>query len=74
MITELDRVVLTHDLAEYNLKVGDIGTVVLVHQEGLGYEVEFMTLTGQTITIISLFSSQIRAIGNREIAQARVLS
>ena len=74
MITELDRVVLTHDLAEYNLKVGDIGNVVLVHQEGLGYEVEFMTLTGQTITIISLFSSQIRAIGNREIAQARVLS
>ncbi|CAC5340403.1 MAG TPA: DUF4926 domain-containing protein [Planktothrix sp. UBA8407] len=74
MITELDRVVLTHDLAEYNLKAGDIGTVVLVHQEGLGYEVEFMTLTGQTITIISLFSSQIRAIGNREIAQARVLS
>lgn len=74
MITELDRVVLTHDLAAYNLKAGDIGTVVLVHQEGLGYEVEFMTLTGQTITIISLFSSQIRAIGNREIAQARVLS
>ena len=74
MITELDRVVLTNDLAEYNLKAGDIGTVVLVHQEGLGYEVEFMTLTGQTITIISLFSSQIRAIGNREIAQARVLS
>ena len=74
MITELDLVVLTPDLAEYNLKVGDIGTVVLVPQEGLGYEVEFMTLTGQTITIISLFSSQIRAIGNREIAQARVLS
>ena len=61
-------------IAFYLRPCGDIGTVVLVHQEGLGYEVEFMTLTGQTITIISLFSSQIRAIGNREIAQARVLS
>jgi len=62
MITELDRVALTTDLPEYNLKTGDIGTVVLIHQEGLGYEVEFMTLTGKTITIISLFSSQVRAI------------
>ena len=74
MITELDRVALTTDLPEYNLKTGDIGTVVLVHQEGLGYEVEFLTITGQTITIISLFSSQVRAIGDREIAQARVLT
>ncbi|XWK86358.1 MAG: DUF4926 domain-containing protein [Phormidium sp.] len=74
MITELDRVALTTDLPEYNLKTGDIGTVVLVHQERLGYEVEFMTLTGKTVTIISLFSSQVRAIGDREIAQARVLA
>ncbi|MBD2182496.1 DUF4926 domain-containing protein [Planktothrix sp. FACHB-1355] len=74
MITELDRVALTTDLPEYNLKTGDIGTVVLVHQEGLGYEVEFMTVTGQAIAIISLFSSQVRAIGDREIAQARVLT
>ena len=74
MITELDRVALTTDLPEYNLKTGDIGTVVLIHQEGLGYEVEFITLTGKTITIISLFSSQVRAIGDREIAQARVLA
>lgn len=74
MITELDRVALTTDLPEHNLKTGDIGTVVLIHQEGLGYEVEFITLTGKTITIISLFSSQVRAIGDREIAQARVLA
>ncbi|MCT7951606.1 DUF4926 domain-containing protein [Ancylothrix sp. C2] len=74
MIIELDRVVLTADLPEYDLKPGDIGTVVLVHQEGLGYEVEFMTLTGETIAIVSLFSSQVRAIGDREIAQARVMA
>lgn len=74
MISELDRIVLTADLPEYDLKPGDIGTVVLVHQEGLGYEVEFMTLTGKTIAIVSLFSSQVRAIGDREIAQARVLA
>jgi len=74
MISELDRVVLTTDLPEYNLKTGDIGTVVLVHQEGLGYEVEFITIVGKPIAIVSLFDSQVRAIGDREIAQARVLA
>lgn len=74
MISELDRVVLTIDLPEYDLKPGDIGTVVLVPKEGLGYEVELMTLTGETIAIVSLLSSQVRAIGYRKIAQARVLA
>ena len=74
MISELDRVVLTADLPEYNLKPGDIGTVVLVHQEGLGYEVEFIAIAGKPLAIVSLFNSQVRAIGDREIAQARVLA
>jgi hypothetical protein len=39
MIAELDRVALTTDLPEHSLITGDIGTVVLVHQAGLGYEV-----------------------------------
>ncbi|MFB2981495.1 DUF4926 domain-containing protein [Microseira sp. BLCC-F43] len=64
MIAELDRVALTTDLPEYSLRTGDIGTVVLVHQEGLGYEVELIALTGQTVAIISLFSSQVRPIGD----------
>jgi hypothetical protein len=74
MITELDQVILTTDLPEYGLQIGDIGTVVFVHQEGSGYEVEFVTLVGKTVAIVSLFSSQVRAIGDREIAQARVLA
>jgi len=46
MIAELDRVILAEDLPEYGLKAGDIGTVVLIHGEGEGYEVEFTTLDG----------------------------
>jgi hypothetical protein len=74
MISELDRVVLTVDLPEYDLKSGDMGTVVLIHQEGLGYEVEFITIAGETVAIVSLLSSQVRGIGDREIAQARILT
>ena len=74
MIEELDRVVLTTDLPDYGLKQGDIGTVVLVHQNGEGYEVEFVTLDGETLAVVSLFAAQLRPIGRREIAHARVMA
>ena len=34
MIRELDTVVLTEDLPEHGLKLGDLGTVVLIHTAG----------------------------------------
>ena len=74
MIQELAKIVLTTDLPEYSLKQGDISTVVLVHQGGQGYEVEFVTLDGETVAVVSLFANQLRAIGRREIAQARVMA
>jgi len=40
MIDELDLVVLKRDLPAERLAAGDVGTVVLVHQQGAGYEVE----------------------------------
>ena len=46
MIQELEDVILTCDLPEQGLAQGDIGTVVLVHDKGKGYEVEFTTLDG----------------------------
>jgi hypothetical protein len=72
MIKELDSVVLTVDLPEHGLKKGDVGTVVLMHDGG-GYEIEFMTLGGATLAVMTLTRDQVRAVGGREIAQARVL-
>lgn len=71
MIKELDTVVLNTDLPEYGLEQGDIGTVVLVHENSKGYEVEFMTLDGETMGVVSLFPAQVRSIGRREIAHVR---
>lgn len=70
MIKELDQVALTVDLPEHGLLRGDLGTVVLEHGSE-GYEVEFVALDGETLAIVSLSASQVRAIGSREIAQAR---
>ncbi|MCK6560715.1 DUF4926 domain-containing protein [candidate division KSB1 bacterium] len=71
MIRELDRVVLTADLLEYGLRVGDVGTVVLVHGNGEGYEVEFVALDGETFAVVSLFPAQVRPIAPGEITHAR---
>ena len=73
MIKELDSVVLTTDLPEHGLTRGDIGTVVLVHHDNSGYEVEFMTLDGETVAVVSLLLSQVRPISHREIAHARMV-
>jgi hypothetical protein len=74
MIKELDTVVLDVDLPEYHLEKGDIGTVVLIHQNHKGYEVEFITLEGETLVVISLFPSQIRTVQKREIPHVRLVA
>jgi len=73
MIQELDTVVLTENIPDLKLLKGDIGTVVLIHNGGEGYEVEFITLGGDTIAVATLFPSQIRMIREMEIANARSL-
>lgn len=74
MIHELKRVVLTTDLLEHGLKRGDVGTVVLTHRGGAGYEVEFVTLDGETVAVVTVLSSQVRPIERREIAHARAIA
>ena len=74
MIQELEDVVLTCELPEYGLTRGDIGAVVLVRNQGEGYEVEFTTLDGETIAIVTLMAEQVRPTKQREIAPARNLS
>ena len=71
MIKEHDCAVLMQDLTGASLKAGNVGTILHVHQGGAGYEVEFMTLAGETITVATLLPSQIRAISRRDIAHVR---
>jgi len=68
---ELDAVVLALDLPEHGLKAGDIGTVVLVHKNSAGYEVEFAALDGETLAVVTLLASQIRVALPNEIPHVR---
>ena len=73
MIKEHDRVVLTQAIPDQGLTVGDVGTVVHVHKNGEAFEVEFLTLHGETVAIATLLASQVRPVQKKEITHARLL-
>ncbi|MBX9844297.1 MAG: DUF4926 domain-containing protein [Xanthobacteraceae bacterium] len=74
MIAEMDLVVLKRDLPAERLATGDVGTVVLVHRQGAGYEVEFTTLSGDTVAVVTLDASDVRPVESREIVHARAVT
>ena len=73
MIKEHDCVVLTENVPVEGLQAGDVGTVVHIHQGGAGYEVEFMTLTGETVAVVTVLASQVRPIARRDLTHVREL-
>jgi hypothetical protein len=73
MIKELDDVVLRVDLPQAGLAAGDVGTVVLVHRGGDGFEVEFTALNGETVAVVTLRANEVRPVGRREISHVRDL-
>src|SRR5260221_9837056 len=71
MIREHERVALTVDLPERHLQAGDVGTVVHVYTTSKAYGVEFFTLDGQTLDVITVESEQLRPVGNLDVMHAR---
>ena len=68
---ELERVALTEDLPEQGLRAGDVGMIVHVYGDHKGYEVEFVTVNGDLVALVSVYPNQIRPLENDEIASAR---
>jgi hypothetical protein len=71
MIEEHEQVVLTRDLPEHGLVAGDIGVVVAVHQAGAGYTLEFMTVAGDTIAIVTVDAADVRPASEHEVPHVR---
>ncbi|HEV2971815.1 MAG TPA: DUF4926 domain-containing protein [Pirellulales bacterium] len=74
MIHEHDCVVLTQDLPADGLQAGDVGTVIHIHREGAAFEVEFMTLTGQTVAVATVPAAQLRPVSPRDVSHVRELA
>ena len=71
MIREHDLVALRIDLTEKGLAKDDVGTIVLVVRGG--YEVEFVSQTGETVAIVGLKRGQVRPLTSREIPHTRIM-
>jgi hypothetical protein len=68
---EHDVVVLTQSIRAHGLEAGDVGTIVYIAPDESAYLVEFMTLTGDTIAVLNLTPSQVRAVREGELATVR---
>lgn len=73
MIKEHDCVVLTKSLPEEGLEAGDVGTVVHIHQHGVAYEIEFVTLAGRTVAVATVGAAGLRPVGQRDLSHVREL-
>ncbi|MEW6667844.1 MAG: DUF4926 domain-containing protein [Thermodesulfobacteriota bacterium] len=58
----LDIVALTGDLPEYNLRRGQVGTVVEILAGGKAFEVEFSDRDGRTYESVGLLPDQIMVL------------
>lgn len=74
MIKEDDCIVLPQDLPDDGLQAGDVGTVVHVHRGGAANEVEFITLTGETVAVATVLPFQLRPVGQRDLTHVRELA
>jgi hypothetical protein len=72
-IKEHDCVVLTKSLPAENLEAGDVGTVVHIHKNDAAYEVEFVTLAGDTVAVATVEAADVRPVGKRDLNHVREL-
>mgnify|MGYP001550546549 CR=1 FL=1 len=72
------RVILLQDFPEENLIAGDMGTVVEFHPAAEnyheGYEVEFFAGKGETIAVVSIPATALRAATRKDVLHVRQLS
>jgi len=71
MIKEHERVALLKNLADEGLRKGDVGTVIHIHRQGEAFEVEFMTLAGDTVSIVTLAASDVREVTGSDLTHVR---
>lgn len=73
MIQEMDTVILVKDYPDEGLVKGDVGSVVFIHEGGKAFEVEFVTLTGDPLGVLTLTENEIRPVSARDVSHVKVV-
>jgi hypothetical protein len=66
----LETVVLSRDLPEHGLRVGDVGAVVEVYTDA-DFEVEFVRASGETKALVALTSIDVRSVAANDMLAVR---
>ena len=74
MIKEHTSVILTCDLPEKHLLRGDVGVIVHVHGDGKAYEVEFMTMSGSTVSVCTLEAADVQKVDSHMMPHIREIA
>lgn len=73
MTREMDTVMLLKDHSAEGLPKGGMGAVVMIHDGGKAFEVEFVTLAGDTLGVLTLTADEVRPISARDVPHVRVV-
>jgi len=73
MYRVLDTIVLDRDLPDHGLRKGDLGAVVEVYEPD-GLEVEFVTASGRTASVLTLNAQDVRAVADDDLISVRPCS
>ena len=67
-----DKIILTRDIPKENLKNGDLGSVIFAYYyDGQkNYMTEFVSLTGETIAVLSLATCDVRKASDTDLKKA----
>jgi hypothetical protein len=61
-------------LPEHGFKAWDVVTVVHVYADGGAYELEFFTLDGHTLDVVTVEAAQVRAATRHDMLHVRAMS
>ncbi|MBP7179424.1 MAG: DUF4926 domain-containing protein [Moraxellaceae bacterium] len=73
MFDEHTQVVLKRPLPNLGLEPGDVGVVVHTYGKGAAYEVEFLSLDGNTIGVSTVAAADLRQASGRAVLHEREL-
>ena len=65
---------MTDSIPEQGLVPGDVGTVIHIYKSNKAYEIEFLSLDGETAAIATVEAVKIRPVHRHEITHARQLA
>ena len=72
LIQGLDIVILLKNRPNEDLVKGDVGSVVFIDEGGKAFEVEFTTLAGDPLGVLTLAEDEIRPVSARDVPHVRV--